>query len=751
MSIREKQENGRMKYNTLLNRADYITISVGAQTHLTYGLPYPLTYMFVIPEGTNFSAYRKYLLSDEWESVPNKTSADFYNGIEAARFDYHNKRAYISLAFSDLSDQIFLKITDNRGNPIPVSFLGTSEYYDNRKAVVTASADDWYDTSNDQFVDACKAFRKANMWLTTGIITGIEGSIVMAASYESVKLKKTHTTKTTWDSVQQQLNLGYVEAASHSRSHPIPPYGDTYSEVIGSKEDIINNLDLPSSFKYSQNEYVYTWIEPYGFIDEPIREYLALGKYLADRSTIPDGSFYGYWSVQGLFERLLVTIDLDFNNITTLNDKFYEVYNGGGIYHVWFHPWVDTIDWNDPHNKVYQHLDVLKNRMDVWYVSFGHLYLYHYMQQNAQNSIVGFQSNNRFEWFSKSAAQRVWPACLDFDKCAYLLGITPDGKVAIQKPNQQDNTVKMLAFTLGQGFNSAEGWFSSNLTQRVWTADIDGDGTLDIVGISDAGSVFVMKGYGNGTFQDMRITAGNGFAASQGWFSTEYNQRVWPADINGDGAADLVGVAFDGRIMVMMANGDGTFQDIKVTQGVGFQSDQGWFSKDSAPRVWPADINGDGYADLVGIAYDGAVMVMISNGDGTFQDMRITQGIGFQSIDGWFAKEYSPRVWPADINGDGSADLVGIAFDGAVMVMMANGDGTFQNMKITTGNGFKTDQGWFSTEYTPRIWPIDKDGNGRSSLVGVAYDGRIMAMKANGDGTFSDIEVINQEWLIQVF
>ena len=78
-----------------------VIISVDSQIHIDYGLSYPITYEFDIPQGSeNLNAYRKYRSSQDWNLIDEKTDDDFFNGIEAVRFDYNEKKAYVSVAFS---------------------------------------------------------------------------------------------------------------------------------------------------------------------------------------------------------------------------------------------------------------------------------------------------------------------------------------------------------------------------------------------------------------------------------------------------------------------------------------------------------------------------------------------------------------------------------------------------------------------------------------------------------------------------
>ena len=96
---------GEQRFSSLLsfqnNTRNEITITVESQIHLDFGLSYPITYELNLPYNSqNINAYRKYNSSQSWNLIDKKTSDDFFNGIEAARFDYDENKAYISVRFS---------------------------------------------------------------------------------------------------------------------------------------------------------------------------------------------------------------------------------------------------------------------------------------------------------------------------------------------------------------------------------------------------------------------------------------------------------------------------------------------------------------------------------------------------------------------------------------------------------------------------------------------------------------------------
>ena len=56
----------------------------------------------------------RYSTSDSWHSLPGITTSDFFNGIDAARFDYPNRTAYISAAFLGDEDIIYVRILNGQ-------------------------------------------------------------------------------------------------------------------------------------------------------------------------------------------------------------------------------------------------------------------------------------------------------------------------------------------------------------------------------------------------------------------------------------------------------------------------------------------------------------------------------------------------------------------------------------------------------------------------------------------------------------
>jgi len=357
----------------------YTKISVDSTIHSDYGLSYPLTYEFSIPEGSSgLKAYRRYNINQTWAQITEKTSNDFFNGIEAVRYDYSDNKVYVSVAFSSSSDEIHLKITNSLGYLVEVASLGITTYYDNRDAVVTVSGDDWFhdappgtvdaNSANDTaFKIACDALTSKGIWFSAGIVTDTH------YNYGWIHPD--------WDDVQVKIDAGYIEIASHSATHNVVPYPDYDAEISGSKNDLISNLDL--DYKNGTQEYVYAFLEPYASHDATSYTKIGQAKYIVERSSTVDRDSFATWNAT--YDHYITggSLWLESSNLNDANAKFDTVIGANGIYHIMMHP--RLIDWAVDSWQL-QHIDYIKEKKNLWYSGLGHLYLYHYLDD--QNKIT---------------------------------------------------------------------------------------------------------------------------------------------------------------------------------------------------------------------------------------------------------------------------------------------------------------------------------------------------------------------------
>ena len=270
-------------------------------------------------------------------------------------------------------------------------------------------------------------------------------------------------------------------------------------------------------------------------------------------------------------------------------------------------------------------------------------------------------------------------------------------------------TFELAAFGPGAG-----GWSSDNLYHRE-LADVNGDGMADIVGFGQAG-VYVSLATGNGHFAAPTFELAAFGPGAGGWSSDNLYHREL-ADVNGDGMADIVGFGQAG-VYVSLATGNGHFA-APTFELAAFGPGAGGWSSDNLYHRELADVNGDGMADIVGFGQAG-VYVSLATGNGhfaapTFELAAFGPGAGGWSSDNLYHREL------ADVNGDGMADIVGFGQAG-VYVSQATGNGhfaapTFELAAFGPGAG-----GWSSDNLYHREL-ADVNGDGTADIVGFGQAG----------------------------
>ena len=440
---------------TSINTApEYYGFNASSTLRDNYGLSYPVTYEFDIPAGSaSLQAYVKYIAtSTSWTQLTEKTTSDLFNGINAVRFDYTNNKAYVSAAFDANSNDIFIKVVDSNGTQVG-TYKKITDYYDNRVAGVTSTADDWTNSAETSFASSCDMFASKHLWLGVGI--------------QTVSNKAPN-----WTGVQNKINAGYVEPASHSMNHLVTPYADPDTEIGGSRDEIINNLIFPPLSRKGSRNYLYTWIAPGGNEDTTVYATLGKYKYLTNRDVFSSIEYDKYHSADwdakyGVYGQIGYTqrmgSDGGLVDATALNASFDATYARGAIYHLMFHPPSTNLATGQYADL---HTTYIANRTDVWYVAFGHLYVYKMLKDKAITRL-GINGEKYFLYYGNSSAT----SSSSFDNTFTKDSIT-NGLVAHYKMDEQTPGTELIQN------GSFESWTGTNIDS--WTINATSTGVRDV-------------------------------------------------------------------------------------------------------------------------------------------------------------------------------------------------------------------------------------------------------------------------------
>jgi hypothetical protein len=234
----------------------------------------------------------------------------------------------------------------------------------------------------------------------------------------------------------------------------------------------------------------------------------------------------------------------------------------------------------------------------------------------------------------------------------------------------------------------------------VAVGDFDNDGFEDIY-VTGFGGNTLYHNNGNGTFSDVTAQAGvaaSGWSTSAGFFDFDNDGKLdlfvaryveWGFDdkhVCGEskpgGRAYCHPDNYSGISNVLYRNnGDGTFTDVSKKAGIANPAGK-------SLGVAFGDFDDDGWPDVY-VANDSVQCFLYRNNhDGTFTDVALTAGVGFNEDGKTFA---GMGVDFADYDNDGRADIaVTDLSDQRYMLYRNNRDGTFTDVTNESGLGGAT-------------------------------------------------------------
>jgi hypothetical protein len=311
-------------------------------------------------------------------------------------------------------------------------------------------------------------------------------------------------------------------------------------------------------------------------------------------------------------------------------------------------------------------------------------------------------------------AERSHPAG-DLPYSVETADLNGDGVLDIVTPNTVSHDVSVL---LGRGegtFRPAANFPAGKGPRTAVTADFDEDGRVDVA-VSDVfdRAVLVLRGDGRG-----------GLGPPTRYPAGEQPRNLITRDLDRDGHADLAVVnRRDDTVGVYLGRGDGSFA-AALTFAAGNRLAAG--EDGDAYDLDSADFDRDGRLDLaVANRASNNLSILPGNGDGRFR-AGANYRVGRTPFD----------VTAGDFNGDRNPDLaVGNLDSKSISVFLGNGSGTFARV---------AEQGKGVAAFTLTVADFDADGRQDLAAVNNAntryvdkkeYPGSASILLGRGDGSF---------------
>lgn len=323
-------------------------------------------------------------------------------------------------------------------------------------------------------------------------------------------------------------------------------------------------------------------------------------------------------------------------------------------------------------------------------------------------------------WGTARQYTTIQAADLDGDGKDEILGCSEDGIVAYRAENiyrpPSGTDIESWSWTElapGPPWRINWGWSSPEYYSTIQTADIDGDGAQELMGRGvDGLKSYKYDGASNSWTQLATLTD---LSDEQDFEYAPYYETLQFADITGNGRQELLIRASSGMYAFSYRPQETTkWAQLEISNAP--FGDPRWWQSPYYGTIQCADVNGDGQAELLGRSSDGLEAYHYNLSSSAWEPYKVLADVSDHW--GFNADQYDDTMRYADVDGDGAAEFM-IRSSSGLSTYDLNTDSGSWIRKESALLEISDDLGWDQPQYysTLQFVDLDNDGTGKAEML----------------------------------
>lgn len=270
----------------------------------------------------------------------------------------------------------------------------------------------------------------------------------------------------------------------------------------------------------------------------------------------------------------------------------------------------------------------------------------------------------------------------------------------------------------GPAWSDTAGWNQVPQYSSIRTGDVDGNGTDDVVGLAPGGSEIVGASYDGASGSWIALpTLATGFVFGS---SPEYYQTIQLADVDGNGTDEVVGRTSAGILAWTLANG--TWTELPAfPSGQGWSDANDWNQPEQYGSIRTADVDGDGAAEVLGLSDTSLETYGYDATSGTWS--AVVDSLAAFPAATWSGPEYYSTLQFADVTGDGADDMLARGPGGLLTYTVSAGAWQPAAQTFSELADGPNETGWNNSVRYPTIHSTPLTAGGPAALFARTYMG----------------------------